>query len=158
MNHAQGYNNNAYTLDANGQLVFNTAATFALIKNQIKVYRDGVLLQTETVYLANNGVYTVPAQYNGETVDHALCNGQEYAVGKSLENNGETLAGLRFTNGLKRHLNKGSFKLTWFGAANDTANGTLFTLRFKVLQNKSLRVGLTLQPNTAYNADCTADA
>lgn len=69
---------------------------------------------------------------------------------------GEALSGLLFGTGLSGHLNDGSFKATWVGAENDGSSGTLFTLRFRILEEGALRVGIRVVEDMAYNADCEA--
>ncbi|MBQ7090916.1 MAG: hypothetical protein IJN82_07330 [Clostridia bacterium] len=66
---------------------------------------------------------------------------------------GDALADMMFGSGIEANLESGSFKLTWFGSANDTADGTLFTLTFTVLQEGETEVGIRVVEDTVYDEE-----
>ncbi|MBQ6823127.1 MAG: hypothetical protein IJP27_00595, partial [Clostridia bacterium] len=70
-------------------------------------------------------------------------------MGDAVEK-GAALGGLTFGNGLEGNP-QGSFKMTWVGAANDDSDGTLFSVKFKVLQSGTTAVTLEVVPNTAFD-------
>ncbi len=69
---------------------------------------------------------------------------------------GDALPDMLFGSGIEANLESGSFKLTWFGAENDTADGTLFTLTFKVLEEGETRIGIRVVEDMVYNEDYEA--
>jgi hypothetical protein len=70
-------------------------------------------------------------------------------LGDAVEK-GSALGSLTFGSGLEGNP-CGAFKMTWVGAANDTSDGTLFTVTFKVLKSGDTTVTLEVVPNTAFD-------
>ncbi|MBQ8894635.1 MAG: InlB B-repeat-containing protein [Clostridia bacterium] len=104
---------------------------------------------TVTVKLQNNpGLASLQLQM---TYDPAVLQ----PLGGDALTRGDALGKLTFGSGLEGDPN-GSFKVTWVGASDDNSDGTLFTVKFKGLQEAETKIGLTVVPNTAFNGELEA--